>query len=49
MGDLDRDGHPDLVGRDRSGGQLHLLPGTAGRLGARVAIGSGPLAGDLLG
>ncbi len=50
VGDLDRDGDPDLVGRDRASGRLYQLPAApSGLVGKRVAIGSGPLSGDMLG
>jgi hypothetical protein len=39
-GDLDSDGHNDLVGRD-SVGQLWLLPGTTTGYGTRRFIASG--------
>ena len=39
-GDLDGDGHGDLVGRDASG-QLWLLPGTSSGLGPRRFIAAG--------
>ncbi|MFI1105851.1 FG-GAP-like repeat-containing protein [Streptomyces melanogenes] len=40
-GDMNSDGHPDLVAREASTGKLWLYPGRAGALGSRVLIGTG--------
>lgn len=42
IGDLDRDGHEDVVAREAATGRLWLYPGTAGGgLGVRKQIGTG--------
>jgi hypothetical protein len=41
VGDLNRDGYPDLVSRETSTGKLFLHPGRKGGLGAKKQIGTG--------
>ena len=41
IGDFTRDGHADLIARDRANGDLWLYPGTGGGLPYRVRIGTG--------
>ncbi|GAA3350300.1 hypothetical protein GCM10020358_75660 [Amorphoplanes nipponensis] len=41
VGDLTRDGYPDLLVRQGTAGQLFLYPGRKGALGARKVIGTG--------
>jgi hypothetical protein len=41
IGDLDRDGHEDVVAREAATGRLWFYPGTAGGLGVRKQIGTG--------
>ena len=47
VGDLDRDGHPDLVGRLAATGRLYLLPGRHLRMAARVPVSPGAVTGLL--
>ena len=48
-GDVDGDGHPDVVARQRSDGTLWLLPGTGDGMGPRRYVGSGFERFDLMG
>ena len=41
IGDLDRDGHEDVVARESATGKLWFYPGTGAGLGARKVIGTG--------
>jgi hypothetical protein len=41
IGDLDRDGHEDVVARQSSNGDLWFYPGTGTALGTRKVIGTG--------
>jgi hypothetical protein len=49
VSDMDLTGHPDLLARKKSTGQLVVLPGTATGFGAPVAVGSGYNTFDLFG
>lgn len=40
-GDVDGNGRPDLVGREKKTGNLYLLPGTSSGFGTRVYLGQG--------
>jgi hypothetical protein len=49
VGDVNRDGRPDLAARETSTQKLWLLPGTATGLGTRSLLGAGMSRFDLAG
>jgi hypothetical protein len=48
-GDVDRDGHADLIVREKATGYLWLLPGEATGFGPRRLLGEGMGGYDLAG
>jgi hypothetical protein len=49
VGDAQRNGHADLLLREKASGDLYLLPGTSTGFGARIYLGSGFGGYDLAG